>query len=145
MKNNNQKATQGNDPPSHLDLMRRYIGYKGSLLDFKPRQVEKARTKFAHQMTDDETPLLFHDGSLWQNGGSGLLITNRAIYNSYSTPKCIPLNQIKSVIIEKTNVTALGLGSMPHLVVNGEYILYACDAVYFLKEVIRGLSNLPNR
>lgn len=46
------------------ELLKEYTGYKGTWLEFKPQHVEKARTTFAYQMTDNETPLLFHDGSL---------------------------------------------------------------------------------
>ncbi len=63
-----------------------------------------------------------------------------AIYTSYPSTKRIPLNQIQSVTVEKTNVTALGICSMPHLVVNGHYILYTCDADHFIEQVLKTLS-----
>jgi hypothetical protein len=134
------KTTKQDTSRTFSKLLKEYTGYKGTWLEFKPQHIEKARTTFAYQMTDNETPLLFHDGSLLQNGKSGLLITDRAIYTSYSSTKRIPLNQIHSVMVEKNNVTVLYISSMPHLLVNGQYILYVCDAVDFIEQVLKTLS-----
>lgn len=122
------------------ELLKEYTGYKGIWLEFKPQHVEKARTTFAYQMTDNETPLLFHDGSLLKNGKSGFLITDIALYTSYSSIKRIPLNQIQSVTIKKTNVTVLCVSYMPRLIVNGHYVLYACEAADFIEQVLKALS-----
>jgi hypothetical protein len=63
----------------------------------RPDRVNNARRRFARDMTDEENALLIVDSSFLQDGKSGLLLTNRAVYSSL-LDRPVPLEEIESVV-----------------------------------------------
>lgn len=95
-------------------------------LNFTSKQIEKARTKFAHKMTDSEQVILFHDCSVLQRGSIGLIVTGKAIYTSYLPAHRIPMSQIKDYHTKSPSYPILTVGAMPQLYVNNECVMYSC-------------------
>lgn len=84
---------------------RRYPSPKARncLASMKEKKLHNAIASYAVGMKKNEVPLFFHDNSFLQNGKSGMLVTDRAIYSS-NTPIRIPLS------IVQTSDSEFGLG-----------------------------------
>ncbi len=59
-------------------------GISRKLGNFRDDHLANAAARFAKDMEDDETPLALIDSSFLKNGKAGFLLTNRALYSSFS-------------------------------------------------------------
>jgi hypothetical protein len=87
----------------------------------KPKFIANARKSFAQEMLDSETPLLLYDRSFLQNGKSGLLLTDEAVYSSTSESR-VPLSQVWSAQVELPPDEIHSEETHAQLRVNGEVI-----------------------
>src|SRR5687768_6945974 len=88
--------------------------------NFSPKLLAAAKSSFAAQMVEQETPLVLFDRSFLLNGKAGILLTDRAIYSS-SPRGCVPLASIRSIHVERANMSEQMAGNNTiQLLINGE-------------------------